>query len=85
VTADAGRQEWVFQTGGVVATTPLVYGKSVLIGSRDRHFYSLDCRTGELLGKQALAGPITESAVVADGKIVVTCRRNRLYLFEGEI
>jgi len=84
LSAESGEIIWSYQTDGVVTATPVVYGEAVLVGSQDRYFYSLDWMTGELIDRYRLEGRVTFPAAIDGGRIFVTCRKNRLYCFEGQ-
>jgi len=78
-----GRVIWRFETKGVITAAPIVYEGTVLIGSLDRYLYSVDKTTGRLIDSRKLEGPITFEAAVDEHRIFVTCRKARLYCFEG--
>jgi outer membrane protein assembly factor BamB len=80
---ESGVKVWDYQTDGTITASPIVHGRAVIIGSHDRHLYSLDKKTGRLIDRQSLRGPVTRAAV-ADGKYVfAACGKNRLYCFEA--
>src|SRR5919108_4333034 len=75
---------WAFQTGGVIAASPIVAAGTVYVGSWDGYEYALNAATGALKWKTYLgkttpsprychAGPvgITSSATVQDGVVYV--------------
>jgi len=61
----------------------VIYGGTVLVGSFDRHFYSLDLNTGEMIDRSRLEGPVTMPAQISGGLILVADRKERLYCFGG--
>ncbi len=79
----SGEEIWKYKTDGIVTASPLIYGRAVLVGSHDRHFYSIDKTDGKLIDRRRLEGPITLAAAIDNDRIFVTCRKKRLYCFEG--
>ena len=78
-----GKVIWRFETKGVITAAPIVYEGSVLVGSLDRYLYSVDATTGRLIDSRRLEGPVVFEAAVDGHRIFVTCRKARLYCFEG--
>ncbi len=69
VNAADGKERWRFQTGGVVAGTPLLMDGMVIVGSFDKKLYALDAREPavrwEYEGENWFwAGPVTNGTTI---------------------
>ena len=45
--AEPGKQQWAFETGGAVRSSPTVAGNTVVVGSGDGKLYAIDVDTGD--------------------------------------
>jgi outer membrane protein assembly factor BamB len=65
-TAD-GKALWTFKTLGEIKSSPVLVGDRVLVGSYDEHLYCFSARSGELLWKFRINGPVHCTAGVMEG------------------
>ncbi len=87
----SGKKKWAFQTGGLVHTSPALYGGNLYFGSWDTFLYALEARTGKLkwkfeTGKQpdyhVLEG-IQASPTCADGIVYFGSRDGYFYALDA--
>jgi len=78
-----GNIVWRYETEGIITAPPLLYHGTVVIGSHDRHVYSIDAETGQLIDRRRVEGAVRYGAVANGKRIFITCRKERLYCFEG--
>jgi len=62
-----GKALWTFKTLGEIKSSPVLVGDRVLVGSYDEHLYCLSARSGNLLWKFRINGPVHCTAGVMDG------------------
>ncbi len=74
---------WRCETEGIITASPVVYDSSVVIGSHDRHVYSIEAATGQIIDRRRVESAVILGAAVAGKRIFITCRKERLYCFEG--
>ena len=68
---DTGSDEWSFQTGGVVNSSPTFVNGTVFIGSNDGKIYSVDADSGEENWEFQADSEISSSPTVVDGILYV--------------
>ncbi len=56
VNALDGTVKWRFNTGGLIAASPVIYKDNVYIGSYDKNLYGIDMATGKAIWKYAING-----------------------------
>ncbi len=67
-----GAPTWKAKLPGQIMSTPAAAGThSLFVGSVDGHLYSVDQRTGRVIGDLATGGPVNSSPAVAHGVLVV--------------
>ena len=84
VAADPGEQEWAFETGGRVRTSPTVVGGTVFVGSWDDNLYAVDAETGDQQWAFEGDDRILSAPTVADGTVFVGTRFGSLYAVDAE-
>jgi len=75
-------RRWVFETEGIISSSPAAAGTTVYIGSQDGHLYALDAVTGGRLWDIPTGGKITSSPAVANGKVYIGSHDGNLYIIE---
>jgi len=65
VKAEDGSEVWRHKVGDGVLVRPVTDNSCVYFGSRDGYFYCLERRTGELVWRRDLGGPVTATAALA--------------------
>jgi hypothetical protein len=84
VDAATGEQEWVFETGGVVQSSPTVVDETVFVGSADNSLYAVDAATGEQEWVFETWGRVESSPTVANGVVFVGSYNEDLYAVDAE-
>lgn len=64
-----GKSIWKFQTGGGVASSPVIQGDMIYFGSKDGYFYAVNKDTGAEAWKYSVGNPIICQAAVLDNKV----------------
>lgn len=83
-----GEQEWYFDTGHGVWSTPLIVGDTVIATSLDHYVYTIDIQTGEQIWRQDLEGAVAGSPTYRDGVLYVGSFAHKLFALaveDGEI
>jgi len=62
-----GKAVWTFKTLGEIKSSPVLVGDRVLVGSYDEHLYCFSARSGAVLWKFRINGPVHCTAGVMDG------------------
>ena len=65
VQAETGSQLWRYPLEDAVLAQPVVEGRYVYFGSRDKHLYCLDRKDGKLAWKYPLGSPMVAAPLVA--------------------
>ena len=66
-----GREKWRFETGGAVASSPLLADGVVYFGSGDQHVYALDSGTGREKWRFRTEDAVWSSPALADGVLYI--------------
>ena len=69
--SDRLQQQWEFQTGAKIWSTPAVQDGTLYIGSFDKKLYALDASTGEKKWEFLTGGVITATPVIVNGTVYV--------------
>jgi outer membrane protein assembly factor BamB len=79
-----GREEWSFETGGIVMSNPGIDPDAgvVYVGSDDRHVYALDTDTGDELWSTDIGGSIIGSLSVTAETVLVGSYDTHLYALD---
>jgi outer membrane protein assembly factor BamB len=71
-----GKSKWTFKTGGEIKSSPVVFTdggvEKVLIGSYDQSLYCLNAKTGAVLWKFSINGPVHATPSIANGVAYLT-------------
>jgi outer membrane protein assembly factor BamB len=71
-----GKAKWTFKTGGEIKSSPVVFTdggvEKVLIGSYDQSLYCLNAKTGAVLWKFSINGPVHATPSIASGIAYLT-------------
>ncbi|MEJ7763677.1 MAG: PQQ-binding-like beta-propeller repeat protein, partial [Thermomicrobiales bacterium] len=65
-------QQWAFQTGGAVRSSPTVVDGTVYVGSKDGNLYALDAVSGEERWRFPTGGAIVTAPAVSGGRVYVS-------------
>jgi tRNA A-37 threonylcarbamoyl transferase component Bud32 len=79
VDAATGEQQWRFETGDPVWSSPAVADGIVFVGSNDHNLYAMDAATGEQQWRFETGEKILSSPTVVDGTVFVGSDDNNLY------
>ena len=72
VNAETGSEEWRFNTGGAIVSSPTVLDETVFVGNNDHNLYAVDTDTGNQQWAFDTGEVIQESSpTVADGSVFV--------------
>jgi eukaryotic-like serine/threonine-protein kinase len=66
-----GTQQWRFQTGSSVTSSPTVVNGVVYVGSDDSNLYALETTSGKLRWRFPTSGLVRSSPAVANGVVYV--------------
>lgn len=79
--------KWIFPTNHVVPCSPNLINNMVICGSNDRHLYSLDPDSGELIWALYNIGEVKGQASCLEDVIIVTVETGKIYgiSFDGKI
>src|SRR5258708_1615852 len=71
-----GKAKWTFKTGSEIKSSPVVFSDGgvakVLIGSYDQTLYCLNVKTGEVLWRFTIQGPVHATPAIANGVAYLT-------------
>jgi tetratricopeptide (TPR) repeat protein len=87
VDAGTGEQEWAFETGSPVHSSPTVVDGTVYVGSGniyDGALYAVDAETGEQQWAFDTGAWVYSSPTVVDGTVYVGSRDDNLYAVDAE-
>jgi tetratricopeptide (TPR) repeat protein len=79
----AGEQEWAFETGADVNSSPTVVDGTVFVGSDDGNLYAVDAATGEQQWAFETGDSVWSSPTVVDGTVFVGRGDNNLYAVDA--
>lgn len=80
----AGTEQWAFETGDGILSSPTVVNGTVFIGSNDENLYAVDAETGEQRWVFETAGNVRSSPTVVDGIVFVGSYDGNLYAIDAE-
>ena len=83
VAADPGDQQWAFETGRAVSSSPTVVDGTVFVGSDDDNLYAVDTETGQEQWAFETGGAVSSPTVV-DGTVFVGSYYDNLYAVDAE-
>jgi outer membrane protein assembly factor BamB len=83
VDATTGGQQWEFETGDTVGSSPTVVGGTVYIGSFDNRVYALDAEDGTEQWAFEAGGEVLSSPTVVDGTVYVGSYSDNLYAVDA--
>jgi outer membrane protein assembly factor BamB len=84
VDAESGEQQWAFETGGSVYSSPTVADRTVYVGSGDNNLYAVDAESGEQQWAFETGDNVSSSPMVSDGTVYVGSGDNNLYAVDAE-
>jgi len=84
VAADNGEQEWVFETGDEVRSSPTIVDGTVFVGSYDNNLYAVDAETGTEEWVFETGDEVRSSPTVVDGTVFVGSADGNLYAVDAE-
>jgi outer membrane protein assembly factor BamB len=71
-----GKSKWTFKAGGEIKSSPVVFTdggvEKVLIGSYDQSLYCLNAKTGAVLWKFSINGPVHATPSIGNGVAYLT-------------
>ena len=76
---DSVSQQWAFDTGDTVISSPAVVDGIVYVGSWDNNIYALDARSGTERWAFETGDSVFSSPAVVDGTVYIGSRDNTLY------
>jgi len=76
--------KWKFQTGDSIYSSPAVVDGVVYFGSRDKHLYAVDTKTGEEKWKFKTGSSIWSSPAVSDGVVYFGSSDSYLYALDAK-
>jgi LPXTG-motif cell wall-anchored protein len=85
VAADTGEQEWAFETGSTVSSSPTVVDGTVFVGSWDTDLHAVAAGTGEQEWAFETGGVIQSSPTVVDGTVFVGSNDGNLYAVDADV
>jgi len=77
------QQQWVFDTGAKIWSTPAVQDGVVYIGSFDKKLYALDAATGAKKWEFSTGGVITGTPVLAGGTVYIGSFDQKFYALDA--
>jgi outer membrane protein assembly factor BamB len=77
-----GRLVWKFETRDKAAYKPVVFMDMICVGSKDRHMYALDIRTGRLRWKFETHGRVSAQASVHKDMLLFGSSDKNLYALD---
>ncbi|TQQ81834.1 outer membrane protein assembly factor BamB family protein [Halonotius roseus] len=84
VAADPGDQQWAFETGGEVRSSPTVVDGTVFFGSNDGNLYAVDAETGTEQWAFKTGANVISAPTVVDGTAFVGDDTGNLYAVDVE-
>ena len=78
-----GEQQWAFETGDLVLSSPVVVDETVYVGSHDTNLYAVDAATGDQEWAFETGGDVFSSPAVADGTVYVGSHDTNLYAVDA--
>jgi outer membrane protein assembly factor BamB len=84
VDADTGEEQWVFETGGPVFSSPAYRDGLIYVGSGDGHLYAVDGSTGDMVWFYGTEGFVYSSPVVTEDTVYFGSNDQKLYAVENE-
>jgi hypothetical protein len=85
VDAATGEQQWAFETGDRVESSPTVADGIVYVGSFDDNLYAVDAATGDEQWAFETGGSVASSPTVADGTVYVGSKDDNLYAITASV
>jgi outer membrane protein assembly factor BamB/plastocyanin len=83
VDAATGSQQWAFDTGDYVRSSPTVVDGTVYVGSRDSKLYAVDAGTGTEQWAFDTGASVVSSPTVVDGTVYVGSQDDNLYAVDA--
>jgi outer membrane protein assembly factor BamB/tRNA A-37 threonylcarbamoyl transferase component Bud32 len=83
VDAATGEEEWAFETGGEVDSSPTVVDGTVYVGSDDENLYAVDAATGSKEWAFETGLNVYSSPTVVDGTVYVGSADDNLYAVDA--
>ena len=83
--AATGEQEWAFETGGELSSSPTVAEGTVFVGSDDDYLYAVDAATGEQEWAFETGADVESSPTVAEGTVFVGSKDDNLYAVDAGV
>ncbi|MCW3998615.1 MAG: PQQ-binding-like beta-propeller repeat protein [Candidatus Bathyarchaeota archaeon] len=71
--------KWIYTTGGVISSSPSIYGGVVYVGSNDGYLYAFNESDGNILWTYKVSGIIQSSSAVANGVVYIGSSESILY------
>ena len=81
---EAGTQQWAFEAGGEVWSSPTVVDGTVFVGSNDSNLYAVDAETGTQQWAFETGDSVWSSPTVVDGTVFVGSADENLYAVDAE-
>jgi outer membrane protein assembly factor BamB len=81
---EPGTEEWAFETGGSVESSPTVVDGTVYVGSRDNNLYAVDAANGREEWAFETGDSIKSSPTVINGTVYVGSYDHHLYAVNAE-
>jgi outer membrane protein assembly factor BamB len=82
--ATSGKELWRRDLPDAVLTAIASAGERLFCGCRDGNIYALDARTGEIVWKRSLGGPIVASPLLGSRNVAAVSTPGRLAVLSGE-
>jgi outer membrane protein assembly factor BamB len=83
VDAATGRERWMYQTGALVFSSPVVVGGTVYVGSGDSNLYALDASDGSVRWAFPTGGMVLSTPAVWDGVVYFGSDDGNVYALEA--
>ncbi|ERH00882.1 MAG: hypothetical protein J07HN6_02511 [Halonotius sp. J07HN6] len=85
VTAQPERQQWAFETGDRVESSPTVVDGTAYIGSNDTNLYAVDAASGKQQWAFKTSDKVQSPPTVVDGTVFVGSDDGNLYAIDTDI
>ena len=85
VDAETGTEQWAFETGRHVMSSPTVVDGTVFVGSNDNNLYAVDTETGTEQWAFQTGDRVMSSPRVVDGTVFVGSEDNNLYAVDAGV
>jgi outer membrane protein assembly factor BamB/PKD repeat protein len=82
--AETGEQQWSFETGGKVQSSPTVVNGTVYIGSIEENVYAIDADTGEQQWSFETGHGVFSSPTVVNGTVYVGSDDENVYAIDAD-